>query len=245
MKTFAIGDPHGAYLALVQCLEKAQFNKKEDKLIVLGDVADGWPFVREVVDELLTIENLISILGNHDVWFMDYLKDGKKPGLWLQQGGMATLSSYANAGEAVLADHNERYFKTLLPWYVENGKAFMHGGFDWHKPLEDNFADYTTWDRKAYETALYWGHLAKKYNDPAPMKFQEFDEIFVGHTSTQYPISKYHTPGTEPVFASNLINLDTGAGWNGKLTIMNVDTKEWWQSDLVPDLYPKEFNARL
>ena len=38
--------------------------------------------------------------------------------------------------------------------------------------------------------------------------------------------------------------MDTGAGWNGKLTIMDVDTEEYWQSDLVESLYPNETNAR-
>jgi len=34
--------------------------------------------------------------------------------------------------------------------------------------------------------------------------------------------------------------MDTGAGWNGRLTIMNTDTKEYFQSDKVNDLYPNE-----
>jgi len=32
--------------------------------------------------------------------------------------------------------------------------------------------------------------------------------------------------------------LDTGAGGRGKLTIMDVETKKFWQSDLVSTLYP-------
>ena len=35
----------------------------------------------------------------------------------------------------------------------------------------------------------------------------------------------------------NVWNLDTGAGWSGKLTIMDVNSKEYWQADLTPDLY--------
>jgi len=35
-------------------------------------------------------------------------------------------------------------------------------------------------------------------------------------------------------------NLDTGAGMSGKLTVMDIDTKEYWQSDLVTELYPEE-----
>ena len=32
--------------------------------------------------------------------------------------------------------------------------------------------------------------------------------------------------------------IDTGAGWEGRLTIMDIETKQFWQSDLVTDLYP-------
>jgi serine/threonine protein phosphatase 1 len=32
--------------------------------------------------------------------------------------------------------------------------------------------------------------------------------------------------------------MDTGAGWSGVLSMMNVDTKEVFTSDPVPDLYP-------
>jgi len=32
--------------------------------------------------------------------------------------------------------------------------------------------------------------------------------------------------------------VDTGGGWSGKLTIMDIDSYEYRQSDLVPDLYP-------
>lgn len=39
---------------------------------------------------------------------------------------------------------------------------------------------------------------------------------------------------------TNVWNIDTGAGFKGKLTIMDADTKEFWQSDPVPELYPNE-----
>ena len=32
--------------------------------------------------------------------------------------------------------------------------------------------------------------------------------------------------------------MDTGAGWSGVLSMMNVDTKEVFASDKVPFLYP-------
>ena len=38
MKTFVIGDIHGAYKALLQCFERSGFDYEKDHLIVLGDV---------------------------------------------------------------------------------------------------------------------------------------------------------------------------------------------------------------
>jgi serine/threonine protein phosphatase 1 len=43
-----------------------------------------------------------------------------------------------------------------------------------------------------------------------------------------------------PVNIGNLWNLDTGAAYDGKITIMNIDTKEFEQSDPLYRLYPDE-----
>jgi hypothetical protein len=42
---------------------------------------------------------------------------------------------------------------------------------------------------------------------------------------------------------ANIYNLDTGAGHRGKLTIMESETKKFWQSDLVAKLYTNESAA--
>jgi serine/threonine protein phosphatase 1 len=43
MRTLVMGDIHGAYKALVQCLEKAKYDPSADTLILLGDVTDRYP----------------------------------------------------------------------------------------------------------------------------------------------------------------------------------------------------------
>lgn len=50
-KTFVIGDIHGAYDALLQCLERSEFDYESDRLICLGDICDRRPHVKECVDE--------------------------------------------------------------------------------------------------------------------------------------------------------------------------------------------------
>ena len=44
----------------------------------------------------------------------------------------------------------------------------------------------------------------------------------------------------KPYMASGVWNIDTGAAFKNPLTIMDVDTKEFWQSDILPSLYPDE-----
>lgn len=70
---FAVGDIHGGYKALKQVIERSGINKETDTLICLGDVADGWSEVPECFEELLTFQNLIYIIGNHDAWMLQYL----------------------------------------------------------------------------------------------------------------------------------------------------------------------------
>jgi serine/threonine protein phosphatase 1 len=61
-----------------------------------------------------------------------------------------------------------------------------------------------------------------------------YHEIYIGHT----PVTKIGK--TVPVHKACVWNMDTGAAFMGPLTIMDVDTKEFWQSDPLPEIYPNE-----
>jgi serine/threonine protein phosphatase 1 len=39
--------------------------------------------------------------------------------------------------------------------------------------------------------------------------------------------------------AVNVLKIDTGARQDGRLTIMDIRTKEYWQNDVVEELYEK------
>jgi len=86
------------------------------------------------------------------------------------------------------------------------------------------------WNRELWEDACY-GQAQYKHDKELPKMLRQYKEIYIGHTSLFL---------MKPVNACNVWNLDTGAGWDGKLTIMDVDTKEYWQSDYVKMLYPMD-----
>jgi len=132
MKTFVVGDIHGAYKALLQCFERSAFDYAKDRLIVLGDVCDGYPEVRHCIDELLKIKNCDLIIGNHDQWALDWALRGDKPKIWTSQGGIRTMESYGG-GSAPLTTSGPMpqahidFLKNGMLWLELEDQLFVHG----------------------------------------------------------------------------------------------------------------------
>ena len=221
MKTFTMGDPHGGLKAIIQVLKKAKFDFRKDRLIVLGDVADGWPDVFECFELLFTIKNLIYVRGNHDQWLKDWLKDGRIPNVWTMQGGKNTLSSYKNRSDEDKQRHLDFLKKTPCHYVDEKDRVFVHGGFDPSRRMDNQDKQYMMWDRSFWENRSKWEHRHPNGGN----------EVYVGHTST----TEY---SWQPITVGDITFMDTGGGWEGVLSMMNIDSKELFQSDRLCDLYP-------
>jgi serine/threonine protein phosphatase 1 len=218
-QTYVIGDIHGAYRALLQCLERSAFDYAEDHLICLGDVCDGWPETRQSINELLQIKNLTYVLGNHDVWAIQWMKTNSAENLWESQGGAATIESYK---DGVPPSHISLLEKAKL-YFVSGDKLFVHAGIT--PGIEMERQDLTTllWDRSLVRKA--W----ELFQNNESRQLTQFEEVYVGHTPVMHP---------QPVRSCEIWMMDTGAGWSGVLSLMNVNTKEVFTSDPVPSLYP-------
>ncbi|MBP9853774.1 MAG: metallophosphoesterase [Candidatus Omnitrophica bacterium] len=222
MKTYVMGDIHGNYKALCQCLERSQFDYTVDRLIVLGDVSDGFPQVRECINELLKIKHLNYIMGNHDEWVLRWATEGYKDMIWLQQGGMNTMISYDHKS---MPQAHIDFLKNAHYFLEENGRVFIHAGINLKLSMDRQDKEVLVWDRNLMNEAYIKHQLDPLY------RFGPYREIYIGHTPTQVFQS------LKPLHMCNVWAMDTGAGWTGKLTIMDVDSKKFWQSDLATDLY--------
>ena len=74
MRTILIGDIHGCYDEFISLLGVTKFNKKKDRLVILGDFIDKGPksfdvlkYLSELKDEMN--DNLIVLEGNHEYHF--------------------------------------------------------------------------------------------------------------------------------------------------------------------------------
>ncbi|GIV37006.1 MAG: serine/threonine protein phosphatase [Cyclobacteriaceae bacterium] len=215
-----MGDIHGAHRALVQCLERAHFNYATDRLIVLGDVCDGWPETRQAIDELLKIKHLIYLMGNHDYWVLEWMTRNDRKEIWTMQGGAATLLSYDNRPDA----RHRQFLSEALPYYILDNSLFVHGGFDVHRPIAEQPPEVLIWHRDLARQAL------ECYFKGIDTKLHEYDAVYLGHT----PI-----PFNKPLYSCGVWLMDTGAGWEGVLSMMNIETGEVFTSDAVPSLYPE------
>tara|TARA_R110000796_G_scaffold34373_3_gene88838 strand:- start:2542 stop:3372 length:831 start_codon:yes stop_codon:yes gene_type:complete len=246
-RRFVMADVHGGYLAMKDALEKANFDYENDLLIQTGDVTDGWHQTKECIDELLKIKNLVYLLGNHDSWSLDYY-DGKMgspygvikaESAWYTQGGKETIGS--------LGEHSEQdpkyleFLKTGLLCYriVENGETliFAHAnipsaGFDLEKMIEQGNSYEFIWDRSLIQQAAH-----KRNNHKTVDK--RFKEIYLGHSCVGYlmPEDEHQY---KPQKMTNVWAMDTNAAYDGKISIMDIDTKELFQSDFVCKYYPDD-----
>jgi serine/threonine protein phosphatase 1 len=214
MRTFVIGDIHGRAKALIDVLHISGFCYNTDELIVLGDVVDGGRNTYLVIDELLKIKNVILIIGNHDRWALNWMKTGQELPIWVHQGGINTIYSYRyKSGLKHIPQTHIDFLEAGLPYYIDNrGYLYVHGGFNPYFGIETQDIEILTWDRDIIEYALTGGTIP-------------YSHVFIGHTTTQLV-----NGDTKPLTINNLTLMDTGGGWNGKLSIMNVDTGEYWQS---------------
>lgn len=122
---------------------------------------------------------------------------------------------------------------------VEDKYIIVHGGIPYRRTMDD-LLRYQAWERPecslmTNDESPAWDrdYMLSAYAETHPeaedeifMEAEPFDTsrtIFVGHTPTldgkPFISERFH-----------LVALDTGAGRNGPLTLMDMDTLRYWQA---------------
>ncbi|SLN19298.1 diadenosine tetraphosphatase [Roseivivax jejudonensis] len=210
---FAVGDIHGQADELDRVLRLIDADPDAGATVVfLGDLVDRGPDSRRVIETVRAGQesgrDWISLLGNHDLFFRDFLDprgmSDAEAAHWLgpNLGGDATLASYgidprsadiaavrAIAREQVDPAHQE-WLAGLAPSHETAAQIFVHAGIMPGVPFEAQDPDDLVWIREPF------------LSDP-----RDHGRLVVhGHTAAEGPVHR-----------GNRVNLDGGAGFGRPL----------------------------
>lgn len=236
-RTLAIGDIHGGLKALKQLVKEFKLTN-DDHLIFLGDYVDGWSESAQVIQYLIELQKTnfcIFIKGNHDAWCEEWLASEFVNDVWYQHGGKETIESYDGFSETDKKVHL-KFFEDMDMYHIDDEqRLFIHAGFTSMHGVEKEYnVQIFYFDRTLWEMALTMDKRIAKNSELYPHRLKHYKEIYIGHT----PTTNYFK--MHPMNAANVWNVDTGAAFTGRLSAIDIDTKDVFQSDIVKGLYPNE-----
>lgn len=173
-------------------------------VVFLGDYVDRGPDSKGVIDLILELSDrcrVIALKGNHEALMLDFLTEPHSVGaaLFVLNGGVATLASYADGegGYLIPSRHREFLEGLRLCWESER-HFFVHAGVP-NRPLAeidlDRDADTLLWVRSAFLNS------SRKW---------------------EKTIVHGHSPVDSPEVLDHRINLDTGCVFGNRLTALDL-----------------------
>lgn len=174
-ETYIIGDVHGCCKTLRYLISEKINLKKSDRLYLVGDLIDRGPDSKGVIDYIIELENegyqIFTVRGNHEQMLLDSLEDDYEKEVWLENGGMETLSSY---GVQMVSEIDPSHLRFILNTeYYYTGKNFIitHAGLNFK--IEEPMTDLTAmlWIRKFNPDIKYLGkRILVHGHTPIPLK---------------------------------------------------------------------------
>jgi len=162
-------------------------------------------FILELKRDLISV---ICLRGNHEEMFLDFTLERKNGPLFLRNGGRETLSSYGlkktAEGTAVnLPDAHLDFLKALPLTFETEDFLFVHAGLRPGLPLEQQDPYDLLWIRH---------------------------EFYLSDADFPKVVILGHTPFSQPLLTENLIGIDTGAVYGGKLTCIELPDRKIHQA---------------
>ena len=178
---WVIGDVHGYYNTLESLLKSLKL-KRDDVVVLLGDLIDRGPRSAHVVKYVRESDNTHTIRGNHEQMMIDgfdeksFFKDlNIDSRIWYHNGGIDTEASYIRlyGGEERATEEaakDVKWMEHLVTEIVLDHWRLVHGGYDQNHDVEGQGEDIHMYARKQFYTS-------KRAIDPKRA-------ILFGHTVT-------------------------------------------------------------
>ncbi len=209
-KVFFVGDVHGCFNELQQLLEKAGYDSRQHRLILLGDLINKGPDSFKVLSWARARKQVETLIGNHELKFIQAIeKQFPLPGalekLKMEMGGKIR--------EWIA------WIKTWPVYIEEDDFLAVHGGVvpDQH-PCQSKVEHLVN--------IRYWDREGQNMQDPS---FPAWHELYTKPKLVVYA----HWAKQGLKVKENSIGLDTGCVYGGHLTGLWLPERKWVQ---VPSL---------
>jgi serine/threonine protein phosphatase 1 len=153
-RSFVIGDIHGCAATLKRLVDNILFPAADDSIYLLGDLIDRGADTRGVLDFIFELHqrgvSVSSVCGNHEEMFLQACHDPSQQGMWLANGGLATLESFQADGPGDIPHHYREFLGSLAHYILLKDFVIVHAGlnFEPSSPFEDTTA--MLWTRSPY-----------------------------------------------------------------------------------------------
>jgi len=136
-RRFAIGDIHGCKKTFKKLIKKNLEVSRDDEIILMGDLVDRGPRIRETIDYILKLQskgyNIKSLIGNHEWLLLESIESGEMFDLWMQNKALTTLKSFQVNDAAHIPEIYLKFFREM-PYYIETENfVLVHGGLNFNK----------------------------------------------------------------------------------------------------------------
>lgn len=143
VKIYAISDIHGYLDEFIEALNKIDLSDKHSRLILLGDYIDNGPQSFEVLSKIIELEKIfpeqiVTLLGNHEEWFYDWLILDKPTASAFPE----TINSFFSTDELnYILKSNPNNFETGVRNEIRTNAKFI---------------PFINWFQKRYEDSRYF-----------------------------------------------------------------------------------------
>lgn len=210
-RDLAVGDIHGHFQRLQQCLDSVGFNPAVDRLFSVGDLVDRGPHSAQALD-WLSQPWFHAVQGNHESLAINHLR-----------GGRLDLDMYRAAGGGWFLDLPTDQQRPFVDAFLEMPIALEVQTHDGPVGLLHADSPFACWealrasllddDDPRIREVCQWSRRRLKEGDDA--RVEGLRALLVGHT----PVLKVKVLG-------NVWHLDTGGWSSGCFSLLDLATLE-------------------
>lgn len=204
-RDFVVGDIHGCFSLLSDKLANLGFNTETDRLFSVGDLVDRGPESKQCL-HYLDQPWFHAVAGNHEQMIVDVYSGNMDAYVCIMNGGRWFFDLTESQQLVVVSVFMD------LPLAIQIGNVgIVHAEVpknDWNI-LKEAQEQYDNFQLDVFKSVVLWAR--DKINSLDDSIVKNIDKVFVGHTPVQ-----------NSTVLGNVHYIDTGAVFNGNLTIVEI-----------------------